>query len=158
MEKTVNKGSHPQEMSLWEPPGPRDAGNQGCGEWTSCFLPSVPAKRRIKGKEKQSTGKAEERRSREPAPTNVAFRAARKIFMHNLSPAGPRLRCSPSLWRRQRGESVQGGGCFPVPKEKGDDARLSRYPWQSAWLRVGFREMTLSPSGKDPKLGDPTLS
>lgn len=64
----MNKGSHPQEVSLWEPPGPGDAESQGCAEWTSCFLPSPPAKRRTKVKEKQSDRKAEERGAQEPAP------------------------------------------------------------------------------------------
>lgn len=83
-------------------------------------------KRRTKVKEKQTDRKAEERKAHEPAaPTNVAFRASWKILKHNPSPAGPRMRCSPSPWSQQRGERVQGGCSFPVPKEKGDDARLS---------------------------------
>lgn len=103
------------------------------------------------GERKAIERKAEERRAHEPAPTNVAFRAAWKIFMHKLSPAGPRMRRFPSL-----GECKEAAASMS-PRKRG---MMPGYPdtlGRSAWLHVGFRETSLSPSGRDSELEDPSL-
>lgn len=81
-------------------------------------LPAFTSSQKENQGERKAIGrKAEERRAHEPAPTNVAFRAASKLFVHNLSPAGSG-EALPSLWRQQRGESV----LLPRPQGKGDNA------------------------------------
>lgn len=116
--------------------------SKGCGEWTSSFLPSPPAKRRTKVRGKQWTGKQRREGLMNQHPQTWPSEQPQRAS------AQPKPSRTQGEALPQPLEATEGRECAASlsPRKRGT---MPAYPdtlGRSAWLQGGFRETTLSPS------------